>query len=85
MAIPETFKPPRLFTVFLVLLCLASEMKSVYTEARSLSSSSSHQRYSRIFGTLGIVCKCCDAAGGECTNMWTGSCSNLHCFPWKLS
>ncbi|KAI6675152.1 hypothetical protein NL676_003058 [Syzygium grande] len=85
MAISETFKPHTSFIVFLVLLCLGSELKSVSTEARSLSSFSSHQSYSRIFSTLGVVCKCCNDAGGECTNTWTGSCSNLHCFPWKFS
>ncbi|KAL3717097.1 hypothetical protein ACJRO7_008644 [Eucalyptus globulus] len=85
MAILETFKPPTLLIVFLVVLCLGSEMKSVSTEARSLANIPSHHRYSGIFGTLGIVCKCCDRAGGECTDMHTGSCSNLRCFPWKLS
>ncbi|KAL8167917.1 hypothetical protein V2J09_009416 [Rumex salicifolius] len=46
------------------------------------SSSPSHfGRYSKVFGTLGVECKCCD---GECTSSWEGSCSKLHCLPWKF-
>ncbi|KAL2957488.1 hypothetical protein AAZX31_18G153400 [Glycine max] len=39
--------------------------------------------YSKIFATLGVVCKCCDGVGGACTSKWTESCNNLQCFPWK--
>ncbi|KAG6671191.1 hypothetical protein I3843_Q009100 [Carya illinoinensis] len=55
------------------------------TEARLLSSSSipDQQKYSKIFSTLGIVCKCCDGETGECTSTRTECCSKLQCFPWK--
>ncbi|KAH1256942.1 hypothetical protein HKD37_03G006999 [Glycine soja] len=58
--------------------------KPSVVEARTLSLTSSHQGYSKIFATLGIVCKCCDGVeGGACTSTWTESCSNLQCSPWK--
>lgn len=48
-----------------------------------------------VLATLGVVCKCCDgvATGGGgkeegegkgCVAVWSGSCSNLQCLPWKL-
>ncbi|KAH1090160.1 hypothetical protein J1N35_017417 [Gossypium stocksii] len=40
--------------------------------------------YSKIFATLGVVCKCCDGSGGECSTTWTQPCSKLKCLPWKL-
>lgn len=40
--------------------------------------------YSKIFSTLGVVCKCCDETGAECATTWTGSCHNLQCLPWKI-
>src|SRR5438445_461434 len=40
--------------------------------------------YSKLLGTLGMVCKCCDGNGGECrTTTWLEPCSNLQCHPWK--
>ncbi|KAK8561721.1 hypothetical protein V6N13_149119 [Hibiscus sabdariffa] len=36
------------------------------------------------FATLGVVCKCCDGAGGECSTTWTEPCPQLQCLPWKL-
>ncbi|XP_027173241.1 uncharacterized protein LOC113772943 [Coffea eugenioides] len=46
------------------------------------------QRYSKIFASLGVVCKCCDGAaasdGEHCATTWTGACSDLQCLPWKL-
>ncbi|KAF3969859.1 hypothetical protein CMV_006380 [Castanea mollissima] len=59
---------------------MASE-KPIVTEARPLSQ----QRFSEIFSTLGVACKCCDGEKGECTSTWTGSCSKLQCLPWKLN
>ncbi|KAF7142242.1 hypothetical protein RHSIM_Rhsim05G0199800 [Rhododendron simsii] len=56
-----------------------------FTEARPLSFLP-QQRFSKVFETLGVVCKCCDGPGGECTST-TGinpNCSNLQCLPWKL-
>jgi hypothetical protein len=40
--------------------------------------------YSKIFPTLGVVCKCCDSTGPECATTWTGSCHDLQCLPWKI-
>lgn len=39
--------------------------------------------YSKVFNTLGVVCKCCDGEGGECRTTWEGSCPKLQCLPWK--
>lgn len=39
--------------------------------------------YSKIFATLGVVCKCCDGIEGACVEKWTDSCSKLQCLPWK--
>jgi hypothetical protein len=40
--------------------------------------------YSKIFATLGLVCKCCDnGIEGACKETWTDSCSNIQCLPWK--
>ncbi|KAL1549182.1 hypothetical protein AAHA92_17315 [Salvia divinorum] len=38
----------------------------------------------RTFATLGVVCKCCEGGGESCTSSWKGSCSKLHCLPWKF-
>ena len=40
--------------------------------------------YARVFDTLGMICKCCDGPGGDCTSRWNGSCSNLQCIPWRF-
>ncbi|KAE7996702.1 hypothetical protein FH972_001402 [Carpinus fangiana] len=44
-----------------------------------------HQRgYSKAFvATLGLVCKCCDGMGGECSSTWNYTCPKLQCLPWK--
>ncbi|XAR71977.1 hypothetical protein NMG60_11018444 [Bertholletia excelsa] len=42
------------------------------------------QKYSKVFSSLGLVCKCCDGVeGGECRSTWEGPCTNLRCAPWK--
>ncbi|CBI30472.3 unnamed protein product, partial [Vitis vinifera] len=63
----------------LLLVSNLSTQKTRAVEGRLLSSSSSssRQRYWKIFTTLGMVCKCCDGVGGECTSTWNMSCSNL--------
>ncbi|XP_027337837.1 uncharacterized protein LOC113851528 [Abrus precatorius] len=66
----------------LILLIASIGDKPCVVEGRALSLIS-NQGYSKIFATLGIVCKCCDGLGGACTSTWTESCSNLQCFPWK--
>lgn len=74
--------------LLLFVLCLAVQ-ESSRAEARPIPFQ--HQlSYSRTLATLGLVCKCCDGVGGDsggeesCTASWKGSCSKLHCLPWKL-
>ncbi|KAH6806256.1 proteasome inhibitor-like protein [Perilla frutescens var. frutescens] len=58
----------------------------VRAEARSIPFQD-QRSYSRTFATLGLVCKCCDGVGADsesCRASWKGSCSKLHCLPWKL-
>ncbi|KAA3463813.1 Proteasome inhibitor-related [Gossypium australe] len=71
------------FLAFLLMLLLVI---SASQAARPLSALSVQQRYSKIFATLGVVCKCCDGSGGECSSTWTQPCSQPHlkCLPWKL-
>jgi hypothetical protein len=37
----------------------------------------------RFFASLGLECKCCDGAKGECRSSWDSSCPKLKCHPWK--
>ncbi|PIN02254.1 hypothetical protein CDL12_25229 [Handroanthus impetiginosus] len=73
-------------TLLLLMVCLAIQ-ETRRAAARPLPFSS-QQRYGKTFASLGVVCKCCDGVegGGEesCTASWDGSCSKLHCLPWKL-
>ncbi|KAL4347832.1 hypothetical protein GQ457_17G007110 [Hibiscus cannabinus] len=39
---------------------------------------------SNVFALLGVVCKCCNGTGGECSSTWTQPCPHLNCLPWKL-
>ncbi|KAI4354582.1 hypothetical protein L6164_003432 [Bauhinia variegata] len=71
-----------LLLLLLLAMVLSHAQKPSITEARPLSLIA-HQGYSKIFATLGVVCKCCDGINGDCTSTWTESCSNLQCFPWK--
>ncbi|KAK8685448.1 hypothetical protein V6N13_041449 [Hibiscus sabdariffa] len=68
-------------SVLLLLLLVIS-----VSAGRPLSILPDQQRYSKILGSLGVVCKCCDGsgAGGECSTAWTQPCSKLKCLPWKL-
>ncbi|KDP24534.1 hypothetical protein JCGZ_25098 [Jatropha curcas] len=69
---------------FLLLLTISLSRNPRFTEARTLSFLS-EQSHSKIFATLGIVCKCCDGSKGECSSTWkTGSCNKLQCLPWKF-
>ncbi|KAM6550820.1 hypothetical protein CsatB_000628 [Cannabis sativa] len=72
-------KPSFLFV--LVLFAVLASEKSVAVQARFLSSA--QQRYTNVFATLGLVCKCCDGPKGECTSSWTNSCPKIQCLPWK--
>ncbi|KAL4296595.1 hypothetical protein GQ457_12G009920 [Hibiscus cannabinus] len=62
-------------SVLLLLLLVIS-----VSAGRPLSILPDQQRYSKILGSLGVVCKCCDGsgAGGD------QPCSKLKCLPWKL-
>ncbi|CAL5210934.1 unnamed protein product [Lathyrus oleraceus] len=73
--------------VFLLLIVLISSIREnpSIVEGRVLSLIS-HQviGYSKIFATLGVICKCCDdGIEGACKETWTDSCSNVQCLPWK--
>ncbi|KAL4606637.1 hypothetical protein ACB098_09G103500 [Castanea mollissima] len=73
--------PKPLLLLLLLIMIVSTSQKPIVTEARPLSQ----QRFSEIFSTLGVACKCCDGEKGECTSTWTGSCSKLQCLPWKLN
>ncbi|XWS43781.1 hypothetical protein CRYUN_Cryun16bG0133500 [Craigia yunnanensis] len=76
------------FQGFLLLLLLVFSVSASQvppaSAARPLSILPDQQRYSKIFATLGVVCKCCDGTGAECSSTWTEPCSQLKCLPWKL-
>ncbi|CAN6581318.1 unnamed protein product [Malus baccata var. baccata] len=76
MSLPKYSLLP--FLLLLVVVFVSG--KSSAAEGRPLALLP-QQGYAKVFGTLGIVCECCD--GGECTSTWTGSCSKLTCLPWK--
>ncbi|KAF8395186.1 hypothetical protein HHK36_019128 [Tetracentron sinense] len=72
------------FVLLLLLLMIAAiSQKARCAEARPLSLLP-QERYTKMIATLGIVCKCCDGVGDECTTTWDASCSKLQCLPWKL-
>ena len=75
-------KKPVILVLLLLLIVSNGERSSSVVEGRALSLVS-HQEYSKIFSTLGVVCKCCDGIDGACSNTWTNSCTNLQCLPWK--
>lgn len=71
--------------VVLIVLIISIGEKPLVIEGRVLSLIS-HQvaGYSKMFATLGVVCKCCDdGIEGACKETWTDSCSNIQCLPWK--
>ncbi|XAR68890.1 hypothetical protein NMG60_11000294 [Bertholletia excelsa] len=72
-----------LLLLFLLLVIGLTSKRTGFAEARPLSVVP-EQRYSKIFATLGLACKCCDGSSGKCTSAWVGSCSNLECLPWKF-
>ncbi|KAI3443060.1 uncharacterized protein J3R85_000422 [Psidium guajava] len=58
---------PSLLLLWLLVAASASEVAQL-VESRTLPSFPSQQHgYSKILATLGVVCKCCDGGGGECT------------------
>ncbi|KAI3819045.1 hypothetical protein L1987_12867 [Smallanthus sonchifolius] len=79
-------KPALIFLVFVLVTGFGLESRHqtmIYAQARPLSLISPG-RYEGAFDTLGMICKCCDRLGGNCTSRWNGSCSNLQCIPWRL-
>ncbi|KAK8553764.1 hypothetical protein V6N13_072701 [Hibiscus sabdariffa] len=66
------------------LLVLLVVMWVSAARARPLPILPDQQRYSKMLGSLGVVCECCDGGGGECSATWTQPCSKLKCLPWKL-
>ncbi|XP_015584384.1 uncharacterized protein LOC8279737 [Ricinus communis] len=78
-------KSSSLLLLLLLVLTVSLSQKSIITEARTLSFLPEHAGKSKIFATLGIVCKCCDGnLQGECTSTWKGTCRKLQCLPWKI-
>ncbi|KAK7395203.1 hypothetical protein VNO78_15751 [Psophocarpus tetragonolobus] len=77
------FNKPHVLLLLIIMLVSFADQPSV-VQGRALSLISG-QGYSKIFATLGVVCKCCDEVGGACTRTWTESCNNLQCLPWKYS
>ncbi|KAJ9180644.1 hypothetical protein P3X46_008860 [Hevea brasiliensis] len=72
--------------LLLLLLTISLVQKPRITEARTLSFQAKQSEHSKIFATLGVVCKCCDGDQGECTATWKkGSCHKLQCLPWKIA
>ncbi|XVF76712.1 hypothetical protein PTKIN_Ptkin13bG0288600 [Pterospermum kingtungense] len=75
-----------LLLLLLLVISVSTSQVPLASAARPLSILPDQQRYSKIFATLGVVCKCCDGTGsdGECSGTWTQPCSQLKCLPWKL-
>ncbi|CAI0471189.1 unnamed protein product [Linum tenue] len=72
--------------LLLLLLSISANHYLTTAEARTLPFSSTHLRSSKIFATLGVICKCCDnrqGENGECSISWKGSCSDVQCLPWR--
>ncbi|GKV10068.1 hypothetical protein SLEP1_g21487 [Rubroshorea leprosula] len=78
----ETQKCFLLLVLFLYVYISATH-NSVGAEARPLPVVP-QQKPTKFLATLGVVCKCCDGSGRECSVTWTDPCSNLQCEPWKL-
>ncbi|KAL5709358.1 hypothetical protein ACHQM5_020058 [Ranunculus cassubicifolius] len=74
--------------VFLVvvLMVLAQALRFQGVQSRTLPLSSTEQhRFSKVFATLGMSCKCCDGKEGMCRSTWESTCSKLECLPWRLN
>uniref|UniRef100_A0A2P2PJJ5 Uncharacterized protein n=1 Tax=Rhizophora mucronata TaxID=61149 RepID=A0A2P2PJJ5_RHIMU len=69
--------------LLLLIVNVSASYKPIITEGRTISLPT-EGNYSKTLETLGVLCKCCDGANGECTRTWTGSCNNLQCLPWKM-
>ncbi|KAL3585703.1 hypothetical protein D5086_012570 [Populus alba] len=56
-------KPSSTLLLLLLIVTVSASQKQVTSEARTLLSQK--QKYSKIFSTLGVVCKCCEETGAE--------------------
>ncbi|PKI55910.1 hypothetical protein CRG98_023695 [Punica granatum] len=84
-----------LFLFVLTTISASSKSATAGVEARMLTSNFPNHQHpehgsgdsiTKIFNSLGIVCKCCSESGADCLTSWTGSCPDkLQCLPWKLS
>ncbi|XVF55173.1 hypothetical protein PTKIN_Ptkin06aG0015500 [Pterospermum kingtungense] len=70
--------------LLLLVISVSASHVPLASAARPLSILPDQPNYSKIFATLGVVCECCDGAGGQCSRTWTQPCSQLKCLPWKL-
>ncbi|MQM02272.1 hypothetical protein Taro_035037 [Colocasia esculenta] len=57
---------------------------SLQSDAERNSTRRRQTGYVKVFESLGMMCECCDGAGGECKSKWNSPCSNLKCRPWKF-
>ncbi|XP_027908158.1 uncharacterized protein LOC114167302 [Vigna unguiculata] len=73
---------PHVLVLLVILIASSVAEKTSVVEGRTLSLTPL-QGYSKNLASLGLVCKCCDGDGGACRSLWTESCSNLQCSPWK--
>ncbi|WCJ19689.1 hypothetical protein M5689_001970 [Euphorbia peplus] len=74
---------PKLISTFLLLFIIVAFSHDYPKggEARPLTLNEGNAK--KLFGSLGVVCKCCDGTNGECTTSWESSCLKLQCHPWK--
>ncbi|XAR50890.1 hypothetical protein NMG60_11005346 [Bertholletia excelsa] len=79
----DFFKIHLLLPLLLLLIVGSTSQIPAVSEARVLSLRP-QIKYKKVYATLGVVCKCCDGAGGECKSTWAEPCSKFQCLPWKL-
>ncbi|KAL8039295.1 hypothetical protein ABFS82_10G025500 [Erythranthe guttata] len=84
----ELFKLHRYLVLLLFILCCAAVLEQgIWAEATRPLPLLPKQSYSKIFASLGVVCKCCDGEeSSSCTTTsLDGSCSyKLYCQSWKF-
>ncbi|KAG6537566.1 hypothetical protein ZIOFF_002660 [Zingiber officinale] len=71
----------RFFTV-LVFLVSVHVHGCGNAEARTLPSGK-EERNIRVLESLGMSCRCCDGARGECRSDWESPCAKVECHPFK--
>ncbi|RRT75099.1 hypothetical protein B296_00011142 [Ensete ventricosum] len=71
--------------VLLLLICFFQVHISLSTTAEAGQVPFTKQeRYVAVLESLGIKCRCCDGAGGECRSGWDSTCSKLDCHNLKF-